>query len=283
MNFQRVNIPKFGGAPGVARAIQLPHLSIRNPFSAAMAVTALLAGVYYALISTPMYVSETQFTVRQQLPPTIGTTGTVVSGSSDALSVMADTIAVQQQIHSQEMFNALNKQFNLRAQYSQFRIDPLHWLPAGASDDAFLRFYNHMITVKLDRQSGLVEVDVRSFDRASAQRVAEALLQRTEAFVDGMTQRVREETMRAAQSELARSESQAEAARLAVSNFRGVTSSVDPGAAGAQTLGGQMQFETEASEARADLASALTYNQPNSPIIQQMRAKLAVIGELGWL
>ena len=58
--------------------------------------------------------------------------------------------------------------------------------------------------------------DVRAFDRTSAPRIAESILRRTESFVDGMTQRVRSESMRSAQTQLDRAREQAEAARAAV-------------------------------------------------------------------
>ncbi len=244
----------------------------RSPFVVVMGVVAVVAAIYYAFIAAPMYVSEARFSIRSQqaAAPT-----TLLAGLSGKSTGLADITAVQDHLLSHEMLSALESRFHLRQSYSTFRPDLFHWLPPGSSEEALLRFYRRMIIVKLDREAEIVEINVRSFDHESAPAIAAAILEQTEAFVDGMTQRSRAETMRSAQTELDRARLQAVAARLAVSNFRGASSSVDPKIAGAQMQGSQAALENQAAAAQAELASALTFNRADSPVVRQLRARLA--------
>lgn len=249
---------------------------VARPFLAVMGIVALLAAIYYGLVAAPMYVSEARFSIRSQqaASPTSVLQGLAGGASNDKLT---DITAVQDYINSQAMLYSLDQEFGLRRTYSQFRIDPLHWLSPNASEEKFLRFYRRMIVIKVDREAGIVEIDVRAFDKASAKPLAEAILKRTENFVDGMTQRVRSETMRSAQSELDRARAQTLAARAAVGAFRGATSSVNPSATGAQMQGGQGALEAQAASIQAELAGAMTFNRPDSPAVRQIRARLAAV------
>jgi capsular polysaccharide transport system permease protein len=242
-----------------------------------MGLVAVVAALYYAFIAAPMYVSETRFSVRTQQPSITGGGALQALSSAQPAAVVADVIAIQDQIQSHEMLDALNKEFHLRESYSRFRPDLLHWLRPGASEEALLRFYRRMIVIKIDREAGIVEVDARSFDKATAPKLAEAILKRTEAFVDGMSVRVRSDSLKTAQAELDRARQQAEAARAAVGAFRGAASTVDPAAAGAQVQGAQAALTAQAATIRAELASALTFNRPNSPAVRQIRARLAAV------
>lgn len=276
MNFQNSAQRKAtaeGSNPGVADFLPSGG-ALPRPFLTFIGLVAVLAAIYYGLIAAPMYVSHTSFTVRSQQ---VASPTSILAGLSGNSTGLADIVSVQEQILSHEMLAALDKRYNLRAAYSRFRPDLYRWLPPKASEERFLQFYRRMVTVKLDRQANIVEVDVRSFDRAMAGPIANTLLQRTEDFVDGMTQRVRSETMKSAQAELDRARQEADAARLAMANFRGATSSVNAAAGAAQALGGEAAMEGQAAAAQAELASALTFNKPDAPVIMQLRARLASI------
>ncbi len=248
---------------------------ITRPFLTIMAIVGVLSAIYYGLIAAPMYVSEARFTIRGQQAAMPANLLAGLTGKSG--SALADIAAVQAYIESPDMLEALEKQYHLRQAYSRFRLDLFHWLPPNASDDAFRRFYKHMVVVKLQRDAEIVSVDVRSFDRDLAQPMAETILQRTEAFVDGMSQRMRTETMRSAEQELALAEKEAGQARAAVTRFRGATSSIDPRGVGAATQGGEAALESQAAVAQAELASLLTVNKPDSPVVRQLQAKLSAI------
>jgi capsular polysaccharide transport system permease protein len=275
MTFQNYEAAEPGGSPRIAGVARFKRIDLFNvPFVAVMTIIAVLAGLYYAFIAAPMYVSTSSFTIQSQNPPAAPTS---LLSSLGAARGGVDMVPVQEYIQSHEMLSILDKQYNLRQAYSQFRPDLLRKLPANATDAQFLKFYRRMVTVRLDREAFIVEIDVRSFDRESAPKIAETILQRSEAFVDGMSRRVRDEAVRNAQTELSRAENEAQVARTAISRFRGSTAAVDPAAAGAQAQSAEAALNAQAATVQAQLASAMTYNRPDSPVVRQLRASLASI------
>ena len=243
----------------------------KGPFLPIMAVVAVLAALYYAFIAAPMYVSEFRFSIHDQQAPT---TTTLLAGLTGTPTGLADVVSVQDYVLSNQTMLELDKQFHLREAYSRFRPDLFNWLPPNASQEKLLDFYRRMIVVKLDRQAFIVEIDVRSFDRDTAAKLAKALLTKTEDFVDGSTLSIRTQSMQDAQTELNRAEAAAQVARDAVQKFRGASSAVDPAVAGAQVQSGAAAIEAQAFSVQAQLASAQTYGNPNSPQVQQLQASL---------
>lgn len=257
---------------GMVRTESWSNRALTKPLLTFLTIVGVLSAIYYAFIAAPLYVSEARFTIHSQQ---VAAPTSLLAGLGGRDTGLADIVAVQDFIQSQEMLSALDSQFHLRAQYSRFRPDLFRWLRPNASDEAFLKFYRHMVVVKLIRDASIVEIEVRSFDRQTARPVAEAILQKTEAFVDGMTLRARSETYRSAEAELARARTAAESARAAIQTFRGAASSVDPAAAGAQVQGGESALAGQVAGLQAELASALTFNRPDSPAVRQLRARLA--------
>ena len=276
LNYNDMRASTAPPLPGVAPPRRRSAL-LTIPFVAVMAVVAAIAGIYYAVIAAPMYVSTASFTIQRQAPTNAPLNIQMSVAAAAAGAGALDIVPVQEFIRSHEMLEALDAQYKLRESYSRFRPDVLRWLRPGASDAAFLRFYRRMVTVRLDREAFIVQVSVRSFDRETAPRMAETILQRTEAFVDGMSRRVRQDAVANAQAELARAEADAARARQAVASFRGSAAAVDPAIAGAQTQSAEAALNAQSTAVQAQIAALLTYSRPDAPVVRQLQAQLASI------
>jgi capsular polysaccharide transport system permease protein len=246
----------------------------QRPFLLYMLLVAVLAGLYYGVIATPQYVSETRFAIRSR--EVVAPTG-FLAGLIGAPSSLGDITAVSDYIRSPEMAETLDDRHQLRELFAQPRMDPFQTLPASASDEDYQRFYRRHVIVKLDREASTVIVVVKSFTPESARDTAGSVLELTEAFVNELSRNMREDTLRSATSELELAQKQAIDARVAVANFRGAGADLDPSASGAQIVGGIGQLEATAAEVRGEIASLLTYSRGDAPQVRQLRARLAAI------
>lgn len=270
----------FDVSPGDGRSARTPDgllgkvrgLASRRPFLVYVATVALLAGIYYGFIATPLYVSEARFAIRSQevAAPTGLLAGLV--GSNTGLS---DISAASDYIQSQDMLAILEQKHHLRELYSQPRIDPFNWMDRNASAESFRHFYNRKVVVKLDREASTVIVEVKSFTPDSAQAIARSVLDLSESFTNDLTQRMRAETLSSAQTELATATEEAEAARAAVAAFRGSRSDLDPLASGARLVESVAALEASAAGLRGELAGLLTYSRADAPAVRQLRARIA--------
>ena len=246
----------------------------QRPFLLYMLVVAILAGLYYFVIATPQYVSETRFAIRSR--EVVAPTG-FLAGLMGAPSSLGDITAVSDYIRSPEMAGTLDERHQLRRLFAQPRIDPFQTLSANASDEDYLRFYRRHVVVKLDREASTVIVVVKSFTPDSAHKTAGSILELTEGFVNELSRNMREDTLRSATGELELAQKQAIEARVAVANFRGAGADLDPSASGAQIVGGIGQLEASAAEVRGEIASLLTYSRQDAPQVRQLQARLSAI------
>lgn len=249
---------------------RLKRMSTSRPFLAYVLVVGGLLALYVFIIASPLYVSETTFTIRgrdQTSSPSIlsSITGAGTTASTEAAEV-------ESYIESQSLMNRLNKKFNLRALYSRPRLDLLNWLPKSASDEDFQDFYNRMVRVKVDHDTYLVTVEVRSFDDKSAHDIASEVLAASADYIDHLSGSIRADTLKAANGELANAESQVKASRLAMTRYRTSTGLLDPVAVASAQTGQITALQQQIMQARATMATLGTYSTPNAPAMQQNQA-----------
>ena len=246
-------------------------LAAKRPFVSYMLIVVLLSGLYYGAISARLFVSESRFAIRSK--EVAAPTG-LLAGLMGPPSGLTD---ITDYIRSPDMLKILEQRHQLRALYAQPRLDLLQWLPAGASEEDFLAFYRRHVIVKLDREANTVIVQVRSFNPESSHRVAESVIELSGDFVDGMSQAMRSETLKSARAELEQANRVADTARRKVAGFRAAGSDLDPTQSGAAVVGGVAAMEASAAQTRAELASLMTYSQPNAPVVRQLQARLSAI------
>ncbi|NWG45593.1 MAG: hypothetical protein HXY25_03485, partial [Alphaproteobacteria bacterium] len=252
--------------------------AMRRPFLAYMAAVALLGIAYFALIASPLYVSEGRFAIRSKDTPVHDSfVATLIGGGSGGI---AESVSVSTYIQSHDMLEALDERHDLRALYGRFRLDLLHWLPPWASEEDFLAFYRKMIRVTLDRESNITTLQVRSFDAVSAQEIAASILDLSEDYVNQLSQRVRNESLKAAQEQLDEARKAVLGVRLRLLDYRTETGDLDPIQSGSAALKSVAELEGEITRLRASLASTLTIAQESSPQVQQLRAQIRELEEL---
>lgn len=275
------SLPVTGGLS--ARAERAMSGMRFRPFLTVLGLVMVLAGIYYAFVATPLYVSETKFAIRSQSASGGGGSsggtggGGGLGGLGGVSAQLSEITSVYEYIRSNDMLKILDARHDLRSKYSQPRLDPFRRMEPDASTEKFLAFYRKMIVVQLDREADIVTVRVRGFDRETAHAVARSILGLTEGFVDGQSTRLRREALASAQQELELAASQVQQSRAAVASFRSVSDDVNPEATGSQAVGEVSSLEAQASAIQAELNALRTYSQPGTPMIRQSEARLATI------
>src|SRR5665213_3571549 len=234
--------PNLGFSPNRGRAaldkiseeltFRARKLTASRPFVAFALVAAVMLGIYFFLISAPIYVSQSSFTIRGRDQPSaasglMGALGGLAGGSSDS-SGGSETAELKQYAQSEEMLEKLDRRFDLRGLYSQPRLDFMHWMPRNASKGRFLGFYRKMIQVRVEPQSDIFTVEVHSFDQVSAQKIASAILDMSADYLDGLSAIMRKETLRASEKDLREAEETVRASRLRMTQYRTQTGMLDP-------------------------------------------------------
>ena len=252
-------------------------VSTSRPFAAFVIVSAILLGVYYFILAAPLYVSEASFSIRGREEPSAGasllaTLGGGAGGGSAPTTT--DTAELQTYIESYEMAERLDQQFHLREVFSRPRLDFLNWMSRNAPKNKYLAFYKKTVRVSIDHDTNLITIKVKTFEPKLAQAMAGSILQMSSDYLNNLSTIVRRDTVKTSEQELQQAEESVRKARLAMTAYRASTGTLDPAASAMATSAGISAMQQQVLQSRADLASMLSYNRPNSAMVVQAQARI---------
>ncbi len=160
-------------------------------------IPTMIAGYYYYRMATPLYATNSEMVI-QQAEGQQSALGGLFSGTG--LATSQDSITVQSYLQSREAFQRLDQDLNFTAHFSDESIDPIHRLPADATNEAAYRLYKRMVKIGYDPTEGIIKMEVIAPDPQLARDFSIALIGYAEEQVDQLTQRLREDQMSGALS-----------------------------------------------------------------------------------
>jgi capsular polysaccharide transport system permease protein len=246
---------------------------VNRLFLVTVAVPTLLAVVYFGLIASDVYISESRFVVRspqRQAPTGLGALlqGTGFSRSQD------DTYSVHDFMLSRDALKELDAKLALRTSFGSRGVDlfsRFNSLGLDNSMEALYRYYQKRITIDLDTASSISTLKVSAFTPEDAYRINEMLLQMGENLVNQLNERGRQDMIRYARSEVDMAEQKAKDAALALSNYRNKHSVYDPERQSSLQLQqiSKLQDELIATQAQLGQVRTFTPDNPQVPALQQ--------------
>lgn len=196
----------------------------KHPLWLAIALAIAATAVYWSFWATDRYVSEANVVLQsaQVAQPTLNFASILRGGSSHDLLMLRDHLL------SVDMLKKLDAALDLRAHYSDDRIDIFSRLwSADEPIERFHRYYLKRVSVELDEYTQVLRVKVQAYDPAMAQRIATLLLKEGEAHMNAMGQRLAAEQVRFIErqvEDLNRRVVEAREAMLAYQNEHGLVS-----------------------------------------------------------
>jgi capsular polysaccharide transport system permease protein len=238
-------------------------------------VPTLLAAVYYGLIASDVYISESRFVVRSpQRPQQSGLVGAFLQSTGFTRS-QDDTYSVRDFILSRDALSELNTKLGIKAAYSRKEIDLINRFPGLDWDDsfeAFHRYYRKRVDVEYDPASSISVLTVRAFSPDDAKRFNDLLLTMGERLVNNLNDRSRIDLIRTAEQEVKTAEERTKNAALALSAFRSSQSVFDPDRQSGIQLQAVAKLQEELITTEAQLAQ-LTKLSPGNPQVPVLKAR----------
>jgi len=240
-----------------------------------------LATIYYGLIASPIYVSQSVFVIKspgQKGAPTLSLANLVQTSGLSA--GQEQTKEVLQYIRSRSAVRDLEAQTDVRARYSKRGADFLSRFPrpfADSSFESFYRYYGSRVAADLDQESGLAVLEVRAFTPGDAYDLNARLLSLSEALVNRLNQRAEGKAIAEAEQRVVQAEGRLRDARISLSAYRNQNQLLDPSkqATGVLEVSNKLVSEQAALQAQLDLMLRVT---PRNPAIPALRNRIAAIG-----
>ena len=246
------------------------------PFLIVVVLPTLVALIYYLLIASPRYVSETQFIVRAAGRAQPSSLGLALEGVGIS-STQSDAFAIHEYMTSRDAFNELKRQMNLRALIGAPGADAFSRYPRPwekSSDEGFFKGFQRFVVVGYDSTTGISTLRVEAFRPQDARDVAEGMLVGGENLVNRLNERSSADAVRDAQAARERARARLSEAQQQLTSFRNREQFIDPAQTATESsrlIGGLM---ATVAQLRAERTQVMG-EAPNSPQLPIINSRIA--------
>lgn len=263
-------------APAARRAFMRPrHWLVMLSFLVFVVTPATLAGVYLYTRAADQYASTVGFTVRQE---ETSSAYEILGGLSNfSGSSSTDTDILYEFIQSQELVQKVDAALDLRHIYGKPPDDPVFRLAEGASIEDLVAYWPQMVRIFYDPGTGLIEVEVRSFDPEDARDIARKIFDLSSAMINKLSAIARDDATRYAKEELDQAVQRLKVARQALTLFRNQTQIVDPSADIQGQMGLLNSLQAQLAETLIELDLLGEIASDSDPRVAQAKRKIVVI------
>lgn len=268
------------GAKGQNKIIE--RLKHWRWFALFVIVPTLLATIYYGLIASDVYVSESRFIIKSpdrkqasmsSLAGLIQTTG-LSPGQEQTKEIM-------DYLRSRDALRDLSKRVDVRRAFMSSEADRISRFPLLFHKDNFENLYDYfgsMVDTRLDHETGMAVLTVNAFEPAQAQALNENLLQLSEGLVNRLNERANTKTIQEAEERVATAQARVRKARAELGQYRNRSELLDPQQQGMGVLEVSNGLVAQEAALRAKLAEVQRAT-PGHPSIPALRQRIAALSE----
>ena len=240
----------------------------------------MLAVVYYGLVASDVYTSESRFVIKSpdqkrsqvsSLANLIQTTG--LSGGQE------QTSEVLSFVRSRDALKALERTPGVRSKFASPSADIFSRFPQPLHKDTFeslYKYYGKMVDARLDSETGLAIITVKAFSAQDAYAINRNLLDLSEGLVNRLNSRAQSRGIAEASKQVELAMVRAKEARVALTQYRNAEALIDP----ARQAGGVLEIANSLIAQRAALQAQLDQMQrvaPANPSIPALRNRINAI------
>ncbi len=284
------NLPQQSGQTAVQTFVLPPRVQLdkrttafgwfaRWTFILFVAVPVIGATLFYAFAASPQYATESKFAVRGSANSSgaMDSAGLFMASGGGVGTEIADSFIIQEFILSRSMVQALISEANFLEVYSRPSIDPYYRLDPTLPIEALVSYWNMMAKVDYELETGILTLTIRAFRPSDAEAITRKVIEKSEALVNEISLRSREDSVRAAQREVDIAETRYADARKEVASYRGTTQEISPEktAESRQSLVGNL--EAEVANLESLLTSLRSTMSDNSPRVTYVRNQIEAL------
>ncbi|MBO9411126.1 MULTISPECIES: capsule biosynthesis protein [unclassified Ruegeria] len=255
----------------IARRRRRKLMALFARLAAFVLLPTLIVGTYFYRYATPMYASDSAFSILQADGGGASFRG-FLAGTQYATA--QDSVATQEFLESKDALLRLDRDMGFADIFKQEWIDPIQRLSPDASLEETYKLFKRMITIGYDPSDGIIRMEVAAPSAELAVGLSERLLSYAEETINGLTELKREDQMREARTafELAQAERRKAQEDLIELQLQGAL--LDPENVIAGLRGRINALETEIQDKELQLAALLDNLRPNQAKVDGARADI---------
>lgn len=252
------------------------HTMVASSFVAVVIAPVLLAAAYLFFVAADQYHSKSAFSIRSEeanaaVSGLLGALTQVSSGSA------SDPDILFEYIRSQKIVEEIDAELNLKEMYQRAEGDWVFALGKEPTVEDLVWQWNRMVHVTHEANNGILQVQTEAFTPEDAQRIAQAILEKSSALVNKLSEDARTDAIRFANDALKEAEANLFDIRQRLTDFRRTNKIVDPRADAEGQLGIVNALQTELARALIERDSLLSFAQPDDPRVTSLDTRIQSI------
>jgi capsular polysaccharide transport system permease protein len=253
----------------------LTRLRAINPlFVASVIVPTLIATIYFGVLASDVYVSESRFIVRSPGKPSISPLGAFLGGSA-MVGASEENDAVMEFLSSRQALSETNADGLLTRAWANPEVlffDRFGW-SGSRTDEHLYEYYLGKVEAEKSTKTSVTLLRVKAFDPLSAQQINSKLLERSEILVNELSNRARGDAIQFSQAQVDAAKTAAKQAAFEVARYRDQNRVIDPELQATAGLQFVSKLQDELIATRSQLLQLQTYT-PQATQIPFLRTRI---------
>jgi capsular polysaccharide transport system permease protein len=181
-----------------------------------------LSILYFGVIASDLYISESRYVVRSPKVAAQGGLGSLLS-TVGITSSDDESYVIVNYMTSMDGMKYVNQSINLKDLFTSRSIDifsrfaSFYW---NESYERLLQYFQKQIEISVDPASGVSTLRVRTYTPQSAQQINQLLLQGSDTLVNTLNEQSRQDLIKFSSYEVDVAKANLEKADIALNNFR---------------------------------------------------------------
>lgn len=238
---------------------------------------SVLAGIYFGLIASPQYVAEAKFAVRTGELPKLD--GMSAATGIPVAKIAQDTLVVTNYMESRAIVEALEERIGLRNLYSADHIDWFARFNRDKPIEKFVKYWQFMSDAHVQGMSGIVVFSAHAFSPEDAKRIADTVIDLSEALVNDMNNRMLHAAVADAEREFERSAERLSRARAEFQKVRNIAGILDAAQAGKGLADLVTIVQTERLRLQREYETQSKYVSGTAPQMRGLRDRLRALDD----
>ena len=238
----------------------------------------MLAAVYWGIIASDRYISESHIVIQQtQMPATQTMDLSSILGGTPAPN-RADQMLLRDYLLSIDMLEKLDKKLSLREHYSDRRRDPISRMwDKDLSTEWFYWYYLLRATVEFDEYAGVLVIRAQAFTPEQAHAITSLLVEEGERYMNDMAHRLAQQQVAFIEKQVEQVYERVMRARMAVVAYQNERNLVSPEGTAEYFSGIVNTLEGQLASLDTQRNAALGYLNPESPTVTDFDLQIAAV------
>ena len=249
----------------------LLHKQAGRWFAGMVIVPWSIAAVYYVGFASDRYVSEASFMIEKSDGNGGNLEGLSLFGVTPQSS--NDHRIVESFIQSPDMLYYLEQEAGIRKHYTE-EADVFSRLSPDASHESFLKFYRNHMRVRFNDTSGMLDMEIQGFTPEFAQKLADLVLQRSEAFVNEISHGLAGEQLKFVQDEVSLAEQRLKELTAQLVAFQNETGMLSVSEQGEALNNIMNELQAELVRNQTELQTLTSYQNNSSPQVVALKQRI---------